>query len=67
MFGTFRTARSLTGHSSEAQKLAEGVNWFIPATRLKLWMGSRMWSLMPQSTMRKLMIEQPAWWRIWWR
>ena len=44
----------------EAQKMAEGVSWFIPATRLKLWLSSRMWSLMPQSTMRKLMVEQPA-------
>jgi 2-polyprenyl-6-methoxyphenol hydroxylase-like FAD-dependent oxidoreductase len=46
--------------TSEAQKMAEGVSWFIPATRLKLWLSSRIWSLMPESTMRKLMIEQPA-------
>jgi len=44
----------------EAQKMAEGVSWFIPETRLKLWMSKKMWSWMPQSTMRKLMIEQPA-------
>lgn len=44
----------------EAQKMAEGVSWFIPHTRMKLWFSKRMWSLMPQSTMRKLMIEQPA-------
>src|ERR1700744_3799469 len=46
--------------ADEAQKMAEGVSWFIPTTRLKLWLSSRMWSLMPQSTMRKLMVEQPA-------
>lgn len=46
--------------TEEAQKMAEGVSWFIPATRLKLWFSSKMWSLMPQSTMRKLMVEQPA-------
>jgi 2-polyprenyl-6-methoxyphenol hydroxylase-like FAD-dependent oxidoreductase len=45
---------------SEAQKMAEGVSWFIPATRMKLWFSKKMWSLMPQSTMRKLMVEQPA-------
>jgi 2-polyprenyl-6-methoxyphenol hydroxylase-like FAD-dependent oxidoreductase len=45
---------------TEAQKLAEGVSWFIPNTRMKLWLSKKMWSLMPQSTMRKLMIEQPA-------
>ncbi len=44
----------------EAQKMAEGVSWFIPATRMKLWFSKKMWSLMPQSTMRKLMIDQPA-------
>ena len=45
---------------SEAQKMAEGVSWFIPHTRMKLWFSKKMWSLMPQSTMQKLMIEQPA-------
>jgi 2-polyprenyl-6-methoxyphenol hydroxylase-like FAD-dependent oxidoreductase len=44
---------------AEAQKMAEGVSWFIPETRMKLWLSKKMWSLMPQSTMRKLMIEQP--------
>lgn len=45
---------------SEAQKLAEGVSWFIPQTRLKLWFSRKLWSWMPQSTLRKLMIDQPA-------
>ncbi len=45
---------------SEAQKMAEGVSWFIPETRLKLWLSTKLWSWMPQSTMRKLMIEKPA-------
>jgi 2-polyprenyl-6-methoxyphenol hydroxylase-like FAD-dependent oxidoreductase len=44
---------------TEAQKMAEGVSWFIPQTRMKLWFSKKMWSLMPQSTMRKLMVEQP--------
>ncbi|MGH8201948.1 MAG: FAD-dependent monooxygenase [Steroidobacteraceae bacterium] len=44
---------------AQAQQLAEGVSWFIPQTRLKLWMSKRMWSWMPQSIMRRLMIEQP--------
>jgi 2-polyprenyl-6-methoxyphenol hydroxylase-like FAD-dependent oxidoreductase len=45
---------------SQAQKLAEGVSWFIPQTRMKLWFSKKFWSWMPQSTLRKLMIEQPA-------
>ncbi len=43
-----------------AQKLAEGVSWFIPSTRPKLWFSKKLWSWMPKSTLRKLMIEQPA-------
>jgi 2-polyprenyl-6-methoxyphenol hydroxylase-like FAD-dependent oxidoreductase len=45
---------------NEAQKLADGASWFIPQTRLKLWFSKKLWSWMPQSTLRKLMIEQPA-------
>jgi 2-polyprenyl-6-methoxyphenol hydroxylase-like FAD-dependent oxidoreductase len=44
---------------AEAQKLAEGVSWFIPATRMKLWFSEHMWSLMPKPIMRKLMVDQP--------
>jgi 2-polyprenyl-6-methoxyphenol hydroxylase-like FAD-dependent oxidoreductase len=44
----------------EAQSLAEGVSWFIPQTRLKLWLSTKLWSWMPQSTLRRLMIETPA-------
>jgi 2-polyprenyl-6-methoxyphenol hydroxylase-like FAD-dependent oxidoreductase len=45
---------------TEAQKMAEGASWFIPQTRIKLWFSKKMWSWMPQSTMRKLMVEQPS-------
>lgn len=55
-----RYEAAMRGFASEAQKLAEGVSWFIPATRLKLWLSSRMWSMMSEATMRKLMIEQPT-------
>jgi 2-polyprenyl-6-methoxyphenol hydroxylase-like FAD-dependent oxidoreductase len=51
---------AMRGFVTEAQKLAEGVSWFIPETRLKLWFSKKLWSWMPQSTLRKLMIEQPA-------
>jgi 2-polyprenyl-6-methoxyphenol hydroxylase-like FAD-dependent oxidoreductase len=44
---------------TEAQKMAEGVSWFIPGTRMKLWLSRKLWSWMPQSTLRQLMIEQP--------
>jgi 2-polyprenyl-6-methoxyphenol hydroxylase-like FAD-dependent oxidoreductase len=44
----------------EAQKLAEGVSWFVPDSRWKLWFSTKMWSVMPQSTLHKLMVEQPT-------
>jgi len=45
---------------SEAQKMAEGVSWFIPRTRSRLWLSKRLWSWLPQSTLKELMIEHPA-------
>jgi 2-polyprenyl-6-methoxyphenol hydroxylase-like FAD-dependent oxidoreductase len=50
----------MRGFASEAQKMAEGVSWFIPQTRLKLWFSKKLWSWMPKSTMQKLMVEQPT-------
>jgi 2-polyprenyl-6-methoxyphenol hydroxylase-like FAD-dependent oxidoreductase len=44
----------------EAQKLADGVGWFVPDSRWKLWFSTKMWSWMPKSTLHKLMIEQPT-------
>lgn len=51
---------SMRSFVSAAQKMAEGVSWFIPETRLKLWFSKKFWSWMPRSTLRKLMIEQPT-------
>jgi 2-polyprenyl-6-methoxyphenol hydroxylase-like FAD-dependent oxidoreductase len=45
---------------AEAQKLADSVGWFIPQSRLKLWFSRKMWSWMPQSTLKELMIDQPT-------
>lgn len=54
-----RYERAMRGFVSAAQKMADGVSWFIPQTRMKLWFSKAMWSWMPQSTMRMLMVEQP--------
>ncbi|SDG36363.1 hypothetical protein [Paraburkholderia phenazinium] len=45
---------------SEAQKMAQSVSWFIPRTRSKLWLSKRLWSWLPQLTLKELMIEHPA-------
>jgi 2-polyprenyl-6-methoxyphenol hydroxylase-like FAD-dependent oxidoreductase len=44
---------------SEAQKMAGSVTWFVPQTRLKLWLSNKLWSWMPRASLRELMIEQP--------
>lgn len=43
----------------EAQKLAGSASWFIPRTRLKLWLSKKLWSWMPEPKLRELMIEEP--------
>ena len=44
----------------EAQKMAEGsIEWFVPRSRLKLWFSRKLWSWMPKSTLKELMIDQP--------
>lgn len=46
---------------AEAQKMAQdSVEWFVPRSRLRLWFSRKLWSWMPKSTLKKLMIEQPA-------
>jgi 2-polyprenyl-6-methoxyphenol hydroxylase-like FAD-dependent oxidoreductase len=45
---------------NEAQKMAaESVGWFIPKTKLKVWLSRKLWSWTPQSTLKELMVEQP--------
>ncbi|HUA25234.1 MAG TPA: FAD-dependent monooxygenase [Steroidobacteraceae bacterium] len=51
---------ALRGFAAEAQKLAESVSWFIPRTRVKLWLSKRLWSWMPQGMLKRLMIEEPS-------
>lgn len=45
---------------AEAQKLADSVTWFIPQNWFKQWFSGKMWSLLPQSTLKKMMIDEPA-------
>jgi 2-polyprenyl-6-methoxyphenol hydroxylase-like FAD-dependent oxidoreductase len=62
--GDYATAFSsyqarMRGFVIEAQKMADSVGWFIPRSRLRLWLSGKLWSWMPQATLRELMIEQP--------
>lgn len=44
----------------QAQKMAiDSVQWFVPKTRLRLWFSRKLWSWMPASTLKELMVDQP--------
>jgi 2-polyprenyl-6-methoxyphenol hydroxylase-like FAD-dependent oxidoreductase len=42
------------------QKLADGVEWFVPTTRLKFWMSQQIWKILPHTPWKNMMIELPA-------
>jgi len=41
------------------QKLAEGAEWFVPQTRLKLWMRRQIWKILPYTPWKNMMIDMP--------
>ncbi|MFB6457264.1 FAD-dependent monooxygenase [Chitinophaga sp. Hz27] len=42
------------------QKMADGAQWFVPATRFKFWMGQLMWKILPYTPWKNMMIEMPT-------
>jgi 2-polyprenyl-6-methoxyphenol hydroxylase-like FAD-dependent oxidoreductase len=44
---------------TQCQKLAEGADWFVPRTRLKLWFSQQMWKVLPYTPWKNMMIEVP--------
>lgn len=44
---------------TEAQKLANGAEWFVPRTRWRLWLSERLWQILPRSFWEQAMIEHP--------
>jgi 2-polyprenyl-6-methoxyphenol hydroxylase-like FAD-dependent oxidoreductase len=44
----------------KCQGLADGgVDWFVPRTRLRLWLSNQMWKVLPYTPWKNLMIEVP--------
>jgi 2-polyprenyl-6-methoxyphenol hydroxylase-like FAD-dependent oxidoreductase len=41
----------------QCQKLAEGADWFIPHTRVKQWLSSQMFRILPHTPWKNMMIE----------
>ena len=44
----------------KCQKLGEGVDWFVPKTRLKFWLSNQIWKILPYTPWKNMMIEMPA-------
>jgi 2-polyprenyl-6-methoxyphenol hydroxylase-like FAD-dependent oxidoreductase len=44
----------------KCQKLAEGIDWFVPRTRIKLWWSQQIWKILPYTPWKNIMIEMPA-------
>ncbi len=44
----------------KCQKLADGIDWFIPTTRIKLWWSQQIWKILPYTPWKNIMIEMPA-------
>ncbi|MEO7046679.1 MAG: FAD-dependent monooxygenase [Ferruginibacter sp.] len=42
-----------------AQKLAEGAEWFVPVTRIKLWLSRQIWKILPYTPWKNMMVEMP--------
>ncbi|WP_259065276.1 FAD-dependent monooxygenase [Mucilaginibacter sp. X4EP1] len=44
---------------TNAQKMAEGADWFVPKTRLKQWLSLQIWKILPHTPWKNMMIEMP--------
>lgn len=51
------TMREFVGN---CQKLADGVDWFVPTTRFKQWLSQKIWKILPYTPWKNMMIEYPA-------
>lgn len=45
---------------SKCQDMANGLDWFVPRTRMKFWLSNQFWKMLPYSPWKNMMIEMPA-------
>ncbi|MGC2660195.1 MAG: FAD-dependent monooxygenase [Bryobacteraceae bacterium] len=45
--------------ANQCQQLAESIDWFVPRTRVRLWLSQQMWKILPHTPWRNMMIELP--------
>ena len=44
----------------KCQGIADGgTDWFVPRTRFRLWLSTRMWKILPYTPWKNMMIEVP--------
>jgi 2-polyprenyl-6-methoxyphenol hydroxylase-like FAD-dependent oxidoreductase len=55
-----RYEAAMRGIVGKAQKMANGVSWFVPNSKFKLWMSTQVWKLLPYTPWKNMMIEMPA-------
>ncbi len=55
-----RYEEQMRDFTTACQKLAEGIDWFVPATRFKLWLSTQIWKILPYTPWKNMMIELPA-------
>jgi 2-polyprenyl-6-methoxyphenol hydroxylase-like FAD-dependent oxidoreductase len=46
--------------SVNIQKLADGAEWFVPNTPLRLWMSNIFWKILPYTPWKNMMIKMPT-------
>jgi 2-polyprenyl-6-methoxyphenol hydroxylase-like FAD-dependent oxidoreductase len=44
----------------KCQKMANGIDWFVPKTNFKFWLSNQFWKMLPYSPWKNMMIEMPA-------
>jgi 2-polyprenyl-6-methoxyphenol hydroxylase-like FAD-dependent oxidoreductase len=44
---------------TRCQGMADGVDWFVPKTRFKQWLGLQIWKILPYTPLKNMMIEMP--------
>lgn len=42
------------------QKLADGVDWFVPKTHFKFWLSHKIWQILPYTPWKNMMNELPT-------
>jgi 2-polyprenyl-6-methoxyphenol hydroxylase-like FAD-dependent oxidoreductase len=55
-----RYERPMRDFVQRCQEIADGgTDWFVPRTRLRLWLSNQIWRVLPYTPWKNMMIEVP--------